>query len=240
MKILYYVYFFIVAAPILLVATVVTALLTAIGSIVIGDRWWGYYPAHIWARLFCWLSLVEVKVSGRENISSSENYIFVANHQGAFDIFSIYGFLGHNFRWMMKKSLEKIPLVGYACKKAGHIFVDHSGNSGVRHTMTDAEKELSQGMSLCIFPEGSRTFNGEVGRFKRGAFQLSREFGLPIVPITIDGAFKVMPRTAKLPQWGKIYLTIHKPVAAPTGDEKEMADLMRATRDTIVDAMRKN
>ncbi|MDE6081065.1 MAG: 1-acyl-sn-glycerol-3-phosphate acyltransferase [Muribaculaceae bacterium] len=239
MKIVYYIYFFLVAAPLLLTATVTAAVLTAAGSILFGDRWWGYYPAHFWARLFCLLSLVKVEVKGRENISADENYIFVANHQGAYDIFSIYGYLNHNFRWMMKKSLERIPLVGYACRKAGHIYVDHSGNSGVRHTMTDAEKELRQGMSLVIFPEGSRTFTGEVGRFKRGAFILSNEFGLPIVPITIDGAFEVMPRTAKLPRWGKITLTIHKPVDAPSGDEKEMGELMRSTRDTIVKALNK-
>ena len=153
MKIVYYIYFFLVAAPLLLTATVTAAVLTAAGSIMFGDRWWGYYPAHFWARLFCLLSLVKVEVKGRENISADKNYIFVANHQGAYDIFSIYGYLNHYFRWMMKKSLERIPFVGYACRKAGHIYVDHSGNSGVRHTMTDAEKELRQGMSLVIFPE---------------------------------------------------------------------------------------
>lgn len=236
MKILYYAYFFVIAAPLLLVATIVTALLTACGSILFGERWWGYYPAHLWARFFCTLSLVRVEVRGREHIDTQKNYIFVANHQGAYDIFSIYGYLGHPFRWMMKKSLEKIPLVGYACRKAGHIFVDMSGTSGVRHTMTDAEKELRHGMSLCIFPEGSRTFTGEVGRFKRGAFLLAQEFGLPLVPITIDGAFKVMPRTAKLPQPGKIVLTIHAPVDAPKNDE-DVARLMRQTRDVVVESL---
>ncbi|MDE7153134.1 MAG: 1-acyl-sn-glycerol-3-phosphate acyltransferase [Muribaculaceae bacterium] len=236
MKILYYAYFFIVAAPLLLVSTIITALLTACGSILFGDRWWGYYPAHLWSRIFCALSLVSVEVRGREHISPDKNYIFVANHQGAYDIFSIYGYLGHTFRWMMKKSLEKIPLVGYACRKAGHIFVDMSGSSGVRHTMTDAEKELRTGMSLCIFPEGSRTYTGEVGRFKRGAFLLSQEFGLPIVPITIDGAFQVMPRTAKLPRPGRIVLTIHQPVAPPQNDD-DMARLMRETREVVANSM---
>lgn len=237
MKILYYIYFFLIAAPLLLVATIVTAFFTAAGSIIFGDRWWGYYPAHIWAKLFCWLTLVTVSVKGRENIHPAENYIFVANHQGAYDIFSIYGYLDHNFRWMMKKSLEKIPLVGYACHKAGHIFVDHSGNTGVKNTMTDAEKELKHGMSLCIFPEGSRTFTGEVGRFKRGAFILSQEFQLPLVPVTIDGAFAVMPRTAKLPRWGHITLTIHKPIPAPAPDQTELGDLMRRTREVIVEPL---
>lgn len=237
MKALYYLYFFLIAAPLLLVLTIVTALLTIVGSVCGGGRWWGYYPAHVWAKLFCYLSLVSVTVNGRENMSRKDNYIFIANHQGAYDIFSIYGFLNHDFRWMMKKSLEKIPMVGYACRKAGHIYVD-SGNSGVRHTMTDAEKELRQGMSLCVFPEGSRSFTGEIGRFKRGAFILSQEFQLPLVPVTIDGSFRIMPRTAKLPRWGKITLTIHKPVPPPAPGETELGELMRSTRQTIENCLK--
>ncbi|MEE0977960.1 MAG: lysophospholipid acyltransferase family protein [Muribaculaceae bacterium] len=233
MKIIYYTYFFLIAAPLLLLATVLTTFFTAVGSMLLGDRWWGYYPAHIWAKIFCWLSLVTVKVNGAEKISHNKNYIFIANHQGAYDIFAIYGYLNHNFRWMMKKSLERIPLVGYACKKAGHIYVA-SGNSGVRSTMTEAEAELNQGKSLCIFPEGSRTHTGEVGRFKRGAFILAQEFQLPLVPITIDGAFQVMPRSAKLPRWGRITLTIHDPLPAPATDATDLGDLMRKSRETII------
>ena len=113
-------------APVLLVATALTAIVTAAGSILFGGRWWGYWPAHVWARLFCLLTFVRVTVTGREHISSGTSYVFVANHQSAYDIFTIYGYLNHNFKWMMKKSLEKIPLVGYSCKRSGHIMVDRS------------------------------------------------------------------------------------------------------------------
>ena len=216
--IFYRIYQAVVMAPLMLVVTALTAVVTAIGCMLFGSRWWGYYPPMVWARIMCWLTFVTVEVHGREHIDPKTSYVFVANHQGAYDIFAIYGWLGHNFRWMMKKSLEKIPMVGWACKKAGQVFVDNNSRHGIEGTMHEAQKRLQGGMSLVVFPEGSRTFTGEVGRFKRGAFQLATEFGLPVVPVTIDGAFRILPRTKKIPRPGHIILTIHEPIAASDPD----------------------
>lgn len=106
MMFLYRIYQFCIAMPILLVVTTIAALTTIIGSMLGMSRSFGYWPGHYWARIFCILNFVRVKVSGRDNFDKNTSYVFVANHQGAFDIFSIYGYLGHNFRWMMKKSGE--------------------------------------------------------------------------------------------------------------------------------------
>lgn len=232
MLILYYIYFILIALPILLVSTVLTCLVILIGTAVGKGSFWGYYPAVVWAKLFCWLSLVRVTVKGRSNIDKKTSYVFVANHQGAYDIFSIYGFLGHNFKWMMKKSLRKITLVGYTCEKIGHIFVDRSSPSAIKNTIETAEKRLRDGMSLVIFPEGARTFTGKMGPFKKGAYQLALEFHLPLVPITIDGSFKVMPRTRYLPRPGHIILTIHRPIAPPD-NEADRSEVMELTRQVI-------
>ena len=223
LKILYYLYFFLISVPLLLVVTVFVSILTGGGSIVFGGKWWGYYPPKIWAKIFCILTFVRVKVEAKEKFDERKSYVFVANHQGAYDIFAIYGYLGHNFKWMMKKSLEKIPLIGFACRRAGHIFVDNSGVGAIKGTMRKAEQELKGGMSIVVFPEGSRTKTGKMSRFKRGAFQLAQEFSLPIVPITINGAFEVMPRTAFLPFYGTITLKIHDAIPAP-GDEADIKD----------------
>lgn len=237
MMIIYRIYLLFIALPLLLVATILTALITLIGSLLGGGRWFGYYPGVVWSRIFCWLTWVRVRVEGREHISKGTSYVFVANHQGAYDIFSIYGYLGHNFRWMMKKSLERIPLVGYSCKAAGHIFVDNKSTAGVRRTMEDAEKRLAGGMSVVVFPEGSRTRNGQMSKFRRGAFTLAVEFGLPVVPITIDGAFKVMPRTTLIPRPGTIKLTIHKPISVPAGEKHDMAVLMDESYKAVASAL---
>lgn len=232
--ILYRIYQVVVMMPVLLVATFLAALITIIGCFMGLHRTWGYYPAHFWARLFCIMTFVRVKVTGRENIDPDTSYVFVANHQGAYDIFAIYGYLNHNFKWMMKKSLEKIPFVGYACKKSGHIMVDKSSSVGIQQTMTAAKNRLKNGMSLVVFPEGSRSKTGKMARFKKGAFALATEFGLPIVPITIDGAYDIMPRSAKLPRPGSVRVTIHPPLAV---EGKDMTELMTASYDAISSAL---
>lgn len=229
-------YQFLVMAPLLAVITILAAVLTTAGSLLGAGRFWGYWPAHLWARAFCVLSLVKVTVRGRENISPETSYVFVANHQGAYDIFSTYGYLNHDFRWMMKKGLERIPLVGYSCKVSGHIYVDNSTPSATRRTMAEAEKRLRDGMSVVVFPEGSRTRDGRMHRFHRGAYMLAMEFSLPVVPITIDGAYSVLTRGSWLPKPGHITLTIHKPIE-PDSDGHRLDRLMAESYAAIASAL---
>jgi 1-acyl-sn-glycerol-3-phosphate acyltransferase len=223
--------------PVMLVATILAAVITTIGSSLGFGRWWGYHPARIWAKIFCVFAFVKVSYVGRENIDKNTSYVFVANHQGAYDIFAIYGYLNHNFRWMMKKALEKIPLVGYSCRVAGQIYVDNSSAGATRATMETAEKQLKGGMSVVVFPEGSRTPDGHLKRFKRGAYILAKEFGLPVVPVTIDGAYDVLPRNATLPRPGHIKVTIHKPILTAGLSEEEMANVIIQSRDAIALAL---
>lgn len=236
MLLFYYIYFFLIALPLLLVATILACLSILIGLPLGAGEMFGHRVASLWARIFCILSLVKVTVKGEENINKNTSYVFVANHQGYYDIFSTYGYMKHDFKWMMKKSLGKIWLVGYTCKKMGHIFVDRSTPSAVRRTIETAEKQLRDGMSIVVFPEGARTFTGKMGPFKKGAYQLALEFHLPLVPVTIDGSFKVMPRTRFLPRPGHITLTIHKPIAPPD-TEAERIEVMEKSREAIASAL---
>ena len=230
--ILYRVFQLFVTLPVMVVATVVAGLITVLGSWLGSSRWWGYWPPHYWARICLAVSLVKIKVKGRGNIDKDTSYVFVANHQGAYDIFAVYGYLNHNFKWMMKKELLKFPIVGFSCAAAGHIFVDNSSPAAVRQTMAKAESTLQRGMSLVVFPEGARSWDGKMRRFKRGAYMLAVEFGLPVVPITIDGSFDIMPRFKKLPVWGHITLTIHKPIEA-IGGTHDLPSLMDSTYEAI-------
>jgi 1-acyl-sn-glycerol-3-phosphate acyltransferase len=163
-----------------------------------------------------------VKVEGRENLQSGQSYVFVSNHQGAFDIFLIYGFLQRNFKWMMKRQIRNIPLVGLACEASHQIFVDKRGPSKIKETYTKARATLKDGMSLVVFPEGSRSFTGHMGVFRRGAFMLADELQLPVAPLTINGSFNVMPRMRDMHfvNWHPLTLTIHKPIA-PVGQGAE-------------------
>lgn len=209
---LYIFYEIFIATPIFVVLTLITAAITLAGCWLGNRDFWGYWPAKIWSQVTCALYLMRVTVRGRENIDPKQSYVFVANHQGAYDIWTIYGFLNHNFKWLMKKELESIFMVGKACRKAGHVMVDDSSIAGIKSTIRESEGTLKGGMSLVIFPEGSRTWDGNMTAFKRGAFMLAGEFKLPVVPITIDGSFRAMPRYTYLMTPSHIRMTIHKPI----------------------------
>ncbi len=211
---IYRIYQIFIVLPIGLIATLLTALTTIIGCTLGSGRIWSYYPGKLWSMLIIRISLLPVKVEGRENLEPGKSYVFCSNHQGAFDIFLIYGFLGRNFKWMLKQSLRKIPFVGKACEAAGFIFVDRSGPKKIKHTYEVARERLKNGMSLMVFPEGRRTETGKIGPYKRGAFMLADELQLPVVPLTINGSYEVMPRQKDFHFITRhpLRLTIHKPI----------------------------
>lgn len=219
---LYRVYQLFVAAPICLIATLLTAIVVTVGCTLGNGHFWGYYPGRWWGRVMIRVLLLPVKVEGRENLQQGQSYVFVSNHQGAYDIFLIYGYLGRNFKWMMKHQLRKMPFIGKACEAAHHIFVDKRGPSRIRESYEQARQTLREGMSLVVFPEGSRTFTGHMGNFRRGAFMLADELQLPVVPLTINGSFNVKPRQRDVYWvfWHPLRLTIHAPIP-PIGQGTE-------------------
>ena len=221
MNILYKVYQLFIALPIIFVATVLTSLITILGGFI-NAHVFGYYPGRIWSKVVLRVLLLPIHVEGREHLHPRQSYVFVANHQGPVDIFLIYGYLGRNFKWMMKKALRKMPLVGVACEKARHIFVDKSGPKAIKETIDKACATLQNGTSLVVFPEGSRTFTGHMGLFRKGAFQLADDLQLPVVPVTIDGSFDVLTRMAgfNFVHWHPLRLVIHEPIP-PVGEGKE-------------------
>ncbi|MBO7140231.1 MAG: 1-acyl-sn-glycerol-3-phosphate acyltransferase, partial [Prevotella sp.] len=192
-----------------------------------------------WGRFILWIFLIPVKVVGRENLERRQSYVFVANHQGAFDIFLVYGYLNRNFKWMMKYQLKSIPLVGYACKKAHHIFVDKRGPKKIKATYDTARETLQDGMSVTMFPEGSRSFTGHMGIFRKGAFALADELQLPVVPMTINGSFNIMPRQRDFhfANWHRLTLTIHPPIyPVGQGPDNVQATLHQAY-DSVMSAL---
>lgn len=228
MVFLYRLYQFFIALPVLLLVSGLTAIVTTLGCTMGNGHFWSYYPAMVWSRLMCWGMLLPVHVEGRDKLDSRASYVFVANHQGSYDIFMIYGFIGRNFKWMMKKSLRRIPLIGRACEAAGHIFVDKSGPKAVHQTYEQAREVLRGGTSVVVFPEGARTFTGHMGVFRRGAFQLADELQLPVVPVTICGSFDVLPRMRgfNFLSWHPLTLKVHDPIP-PIGQGTQNIEFLR-------------
>lgn len=214
MKILYRIYQLIVVFPLFAINTVVTTCVALLG-IRFGDaNYWGMTPFRWWSKITIRSLLLPVKVEGLENLEPGKSYVYVANHQGFFDIFLVFGYLQRNIRWMMKHEIAKWPFIGISAVRAGEIIVDRRSRAAIRKTYEDARRTLQGGTSVVLFPEGARTYTGHMGFFRRGAFALADELQMPIVPMTINGSFNVMPRNAKtfFLEWHPLRLTIHKPI----------------------------
>ncbi len=201
--------------------------------------WWGSRCTRLWARAIIRTSLLRVEVHGQENIPSSTSCVFTANHQGAYDIFLICGYLKAEIRWMLKRSLEKIPFIGIGCRHAGYIFVDKGAKAGkTRATYRQAENALKDGASVMMFPEGARTPDGHIKPFKKGAFLLADELQLPVVPMTINGSFEVLPRhrDGNFIRRHTLSLTIHKPILPLSKGSDNVQRLMEESYKAISSA----
>ena len=194
-----------------------------------------YYPAVLWAKFMIRIFLLPMKVVGLENLEPDKKYIFVANHQGFWDVFMMFGYLGHNFKWMMKDSLRKMPFVGKGCYDTGHIFVNRE--SPQKEIFVKAIRILKSGTSLGIFAEGTRTDTGRLGEFKKGAFAIADMTQVEVVPLAIEGSFKLLPKKAIFMNWTPLKITIMKPLA-PIGKGKENVEyLMNESRSAIAKAL---
>jgi len=222
-----------IALPILVVATILCALITII-CIPWKNSWWLHQIQAVWARLFCWLFFIPVSICGTEHIRSGQSYVFVSNHQSYFDTFVIYGWLPVVFKWLMKKEISRIPLVGTACKAAGHIAIDRSHTKAAIESLQLVEQQLVNGVSTVIFPEGTRTSDGQVARFKRGAFQIAWDLNLPVIPIRLDGCYEVMSKHAHMVTSHPVSMTILPEMDLHQFDTMEQA--IEAVRTIIISA----
>lgn len=231
-KIFYNIYIWLIAIPLIAILTILTAILTMIISPFFPKSCFAHAIPKTWAKLICFLLLIRVKIFGKENIDTNQSYVYVSNHQSIIDIFVIYGWLPSVFKWLMKAELFKIPFVGWACKAAGHIFIDRSVGIEVNKSIVAAEQILQNGVSVVIFPEGSRTYDGKMQRFKRGAFRIANDLNLPILPITLHDSYERLPRNhGPKFNYGTVEMHFHPPVKQNT--YKSESELMQQTWEIV-------
>lgn len=228
---LYQPYKWFVFTPLMLVNSIVFAILAALFALTISPRA-GSFMGHCWARMSCWLTPVWAFVKGKENIERKKSYVIVANHQTGWDIFLLYGYLPVDFRWLMKKELRKVPFIGFASEKVGHIFIDRSSPRAAMHSLEEAKNKLVNGNSVVIFPEGTRSRNKEMRPFKKGAFKLAFELGLDILPITIVNSYKIKRKGFYNIVPARAGLVIH-PVIHSSDFHNDIEGLMLKTRRVL-------
>lgn len=232
-KIILWSYEIIIFLPIFLTITIITAVMVMIGVSLGNKDFWSYYPPKYWSKIVCRISLCSIRVIIKGKLDPTQSYVFVPNHQGAFDIFLIYGFLNQNIKWVQKKELRKLPFVGKASEMAGHVFIDQGNIRTMKASLQKAKNGINHGISMVVFPEGARTKNGKMGRFKRGAFIIAQEMNLSVVPVTINGAFDVMKIHTYLIHPGKLELIVHEPIPTDNFNEEELPDLINRCREVI-------
>ena len=194
-----------------------------------------YWPAVIWSKFMIRIFLLPMTVVGREKLDPNKNYIFIANHQGSWDIFMMFGYIGRNFKWMMKDSLRKMPFIGQACYDTGHIFVNRDAPQ--KEIFVKAVKTIKKGTAMGIFAEGTRTRNGRLGEFKKGAFVIADMTQVEVVPIAIQGSYDLLPKKGIFMNWSPLKLTILDPIK-PIGKGKETVEyLMTESRAAIAKAL---
>lgn len=165
-----------------------------------------------WARKLIELSGSEVEVVGRENLPKDETVLFVSNHQGNFDIPLLLGYIDKPKAFMAKKEMEKMPMVSTWMKYMQCVFMDRDNPRESLKAIKQGSEKLKEGYSMVIFPEGTRSEDGQLKEFKQGAFKLATKSKVPIVPVTISGSNRIMEKGSIKINPAKVRIVIAEPV----------------------------
>ena len=186
-----------------------------------------------WARVNSYAAPMLVTVIGRENVDPLQSYVIVSNHQSQFDIFVLYGWLDIDFKWVMKQELRKVPVLGIACERLGHIYVDRSNREAALASINAAKQRIVDGTSVVFFPEGTRSRENRMRPFKKGAFRMALDLQLPILPITIRGTREILPSDTTSLYPGRATMIIHPAIPIDDYDRTCLDDLIVRTRQVI-------
>jgi 1-acyl-sn-glycerol-3-phosphate acyltransferase len=201
----------------------------------LASRWF----AGMWARSLMYLVPAKLTVYGEENLPLHPSYIVVANHLSLMDIPILYGWLDLDLKWVMKKELRKVPLIGGGCAMLGHIFIDRSNRAVALRQLEDVKRELEPGISILFFPEGSRSRDGTLKRFKNGAFVMAKDLDLPILPITLTNADTILPPDGMDLRPGSAQMIIHPPIGIAEVRDSSSEQLRDRSRAIIASRLDK-
>ena len=207
------------------------------GSLFSGSGRFQHFCMRRWSRDNLWLSRVRVQIEGLEYIDPDHPLIFVANHSGLHDILSLAAHLPIQFRWVAKKSLFRVPFMGWHMRRSGYIPIDRQNPREAAKSIIQAAKEIRNGVSAIAFPEGTRSRTGDLGKFHSGAFALALRTGVPLVPITLEGSYRViLPKTRKVNPGVIIRIKVGSPIDLGAYSRGEKHRLM----EDVFQIMRRN
>jgi len=229
----YQIYAWLVFYPLAVLLTFVFASLAILFAWLVNPHFASRVCGTYWAKLLSWLTPMRVEVEGAENAQPGSSYIVASNHQSVFDILVLYGWLDLDLKWVMKAELRKMPAVGISCEKLGHIYVDRKNRVKARQAINDALERLGDGIGILFFPEGTRSSDGRLLPFKKGAFHTAIEQQVPLLPVTIVGTRDIMPPRSLLPFPGRVRLIIHEAIPTEGMTHDDLDGLLNRTRDIV-------
>lgn len=213
-------------------------------SAMIDVRWFRQSKAkaqqfpRAWGRLLCWIANIRVRVEGGEDLDPAKPYIFIGNHCSMADIMAFSGYIRHDYRWIAKKELFKIPVFGTGMKAVDYIPIDRSHGREAVQSLNDAAQRIAEGCSVILFPEGTRSIDGHLQPFKTGAVMLAIKAGVELVPVGFNGTHQALPKGKLLSRGGEVVLRLGTPM--PTAgfkakDKQELAALLQQRVAELLD-----
>jgi 1-acyl-sn-glycerol-3-phosphate acyltransferase len=219
MRIIFYYVIFPLYRPLYLVAVIINTFLLGCLIIILSpldpSGNFVHYIGKFWSRLNICLGFCRVKVRGKEHVDPEKAYIVMSNHQSFFDVCALIAYLPLQLRWVIKAEIRKMPVFGYALQRMGHIYVDRVRGDSIRRSIEKAAQKVEENTSVVFFPEGTRSRDGKLLKFRKGGFILAQKSGCPILPITINGSRFVLPKDTLDLMPGKIEIRIHRPIECP-------------------------
>lgn len=221
----------VVAIPLIYLYTFVMGSLSLILSLSDHEGKKQHWCAQTWCRMIARTVGADVHVHGSENIQPGVSYVFLSTHQSYMDIPAMLGYLPAQLRIAAKKSLFRIPFMGWHLSRAGHIPVDRGSTERAIAVMQKAATYIRDGICAFVFPEGTRSPDGALHGFKKGGFKLAMQAGVPIIPVTIIGSRQILPKHSIIFRPGRIDMFIDPPI--PTGPGGDINALMKEVRNAM-------
>ena len=196
-----------------------------------------YSPIRIFIRAGLAMVGVRVEVSGIERLDPNQTYIFTPNHQSLIEVPLFVTYLGRNPAYLGKKEVFKYPVFGYGIRLMGVVPVDRSNSPAAVESAKLATENLRHGKSYVVYPEGTRSRDGHLLPFKKGAFMMAIDAGVPVVPVTVSGATKIMPKAQIKVFPSTVRITIHEPISTAGYSKQNVVELMGRTKAKIFSAL---
>jgi 1-acyl-sn-glycerol-3-phosphate acyltransferase len=230
----------IIAIPLVYLYTIVMGSLSLLLSLYDPAGRRQHWCARLWCRMIALTAGARVRVHGAHHIRPGASYVFLSTHQSYMDIPAMLGYLPAQLRIAAKKSLFRIPFMGWHLTRAGHIPIDRSSTEKAVNSMKEAAGYLKGGICAFVFPEGTRSRDGYLHKFKKGGFKLALQAGVPLIPITIIGSRQVLPPDEIIFRPGPIDMYVDAPIPIAGLTDDDLEPLMETVYDIMAKRFKEN